>query len=65
VDALRARKSDLADAKVYRNPAGGHLFDRRWYPATGLAEGTPEQRDSWARVWLFFGRTLQPGMSTR
>ena len=65
VDALRARKSDLADAKVYRNPAGGHLFDRRWYPATGLAEGTPEQRDSWARLWLFFGRTLQPGMSTR
>ncbi|MEQ1729863.1 MAG: prolyl oligopeptidase family serine peptidase [Vicinamibacterales bacterium] len=65
VDALRARRPDLADAKVYRNPAGGHLFDRRWYPATGLAEGTPEQRDSWARIWSFFGQTLQPGVSTR
>jgi len=65
VDALRARKPDLADAKVYRNPAGGHLFDRRWYPATGLPEGTPEQRDSWARIWLFFAKTLQPGVANR
>ena len=65
VDALRARKPDLADVKVYRNPIGGHLFDRRWYPATGLPEGTPDQRDSWMRVWQFFGRTLQPGIATR
>lgn len=64
VDALRARKADLADVKVYHNPAGGHLFDRR-VSAAGQPENTPEQRDSWARVWAFFERQLQPGTASR
>ena len=57
IDALRARKPQLAETKVYENPPGGHRFDRRvdslWQP-----ENTPEQRDSWRHVWAFLGRHL-------
>ena len=57
VDALRARKPQLAETKVYENPPGGHQFDRRvdsqWQP-----ENTPEQRDSWRRVWAFLDHHL-------
>jgi len=65
VDALRARKPDLADVKVYHNPVGGHLFDRRVTPGTWQPENTPDQRDSWTRVWSFFERQLRPTTSTR
>ena len=60
VDALRARKPDLADVKVYHAPPGGHLFDRRVIPGTWQPENTPEQRDSWQRVWGFLDNNLQP-----
>ena len=71
VDALRARKPDLAETKIYENPQGGHLFDRQC-PATAgrnadpadLASYTPtntrEQRDSWARLWAFLDWNLDP-----
>jgi dipeptidyl aminopeptidase/acylaminoacyl peptidase len=61
VDALRARKPNLADVKVYRGPAGGHTFDRRVAPLRWQPENTPEQRDSWSRVWSFFESHLQGG----
>src|SRR3954468_1847953 len=38
IDALRARKPELSDVKVYRSPPGGHLFDRRVNPATRQPE---------------------------
>ena len=60
VDALRSRKPDLADTKVYDSPKGGHLFDRLVDPATWQPENTPEQRDSWRRVWAFLDRFLDP-----
>jgi dipeptidyl aminopeptidase/acylaminoacyl peptidase len=59
VDALHARKPDLADVKVYANPPGGHLFDRRVSATTHLPDNTPDQRDSWSRVWSFFETHLQ------
>jgi dienelactone hydrolase len=73
VDALRARKPDLAETKVYEDPLGGHLFDRMC-PATLPNAGrvdmttlesfvptnTREQRDSWARVWAFLDWNLDP-----
>ncbi len=65
VDALRARKPDLADVRVYHNPPGGHLFDRRVSALTNQPEGTTEQRDSWMRVWTFLDRQLQPGTLAR
>src|SRR5437764_1919350 len=46
VDALRARKALLAETKVYDNPPGGHMFDRRVDPKTWEPENTREQRDS-------------------
>jgi dipeptidyl aminopeptidase/acylaminoacyl peptidase len=58
IDALRARKPTLADTKIYKAPAGGHTFDRLVTPKSWQPENTPEQRDSWSRVWAFFGRTL-------
>jgi dipeptidyl aminopeptidase/acylaminoacyl peptidase len=71
VDALRARKADLSETKIYDEPQGGHLFDRQC-PATvvrganpsDLASYTPtntrEQRDSWNRVWTFLDWNLDP-----
>jgi dipeptidyl aminopeptidase/acylaminoacyl peptidase len=59
VDALRARKPNLADVKVYRSPPGGHTFDRRVSPIRWQPENTPDQRDSWMRVWNFLDTHLQ------
>jgi dipeptidyl aminopeptidase/acylaminoacyl peptidase len=58
VEALHAQKSDLSVTKVYDHPVGGHTFDRRVNNATWEPENTPEQLDSWKRVWRFFERPL-------
>jgi dienelactone hydrolase len=58
VEALRTQKPALASTKVYDHPAGGHLFDRRVSKFTWEPENTPEQVDSWKRVWRFFERPL-------
>ena len=60
VDALRSRKPLLAETKVYDNPPGGHSFDRRVDPGTWQPESSPDQRDSWNRVWAFLSRHLDP-----
>jgi dipeptidyl aminopeptidase/acylaminoacyl peptidase len=60
VTALRERKAGLADVKIYRAPLGGHLFDRRVVAPAREPENTPEQRDSWTRVWRFLDNNLQP-----
>jgi len=60
VDALRARKPQLAETKVYDSPPGGHTFDRRVDPKTWQPENTREQRDSWNRVWTFLDWNLDP-----
>jgi dipeptidyl aminopeptidase/acylaminoacyl peptidase len=65
VDALRSRKPDLAETKVYVDPPGwggsvGHAFNRRVDPKTLERVDTPEQIDSWNRVWTFFGGHLRP-----
>ena len=58
VDALRARKPQLADTAVYDNPPGGHLFDRRVSPTTWQPEDSPEERESWRRVWSFLEQNV-------
>jgi dipeptidyl aminopeptidase/acylaminoacyl peptidase len=60
VDALRSRKPLLAETKVYDNPPGGHMFDRRVNAKTWQPENTREQRDSWNRVWTFLDWHLDP-----
>jgi dipeptidyl aminopeptidase/acylaminoacyl peptidase len=54
IDALRTKQPRLASTKVYDYPAGRHLFDRQVEPGTWRPMNTPEQRDSWSRVWKFF-----------
>lgn len=65
IDALQARRSWLAETHVYHSPPGGHLFDRQVDPGTLEPTNTPEQRDSWRRVWEFLDRHLSPSASGR
>lgn len=60
VDALRARQPELAEAQVFHNPPGGHLFDRRVHPKTLEPDNSAAQRESWASVWAFLDRVLAP-----
>ena len=65
VDALRSRKADLAETKIYVNPtpgpaSGGHTFSRRTNMQTLQRDDSPEQRDSWNRTWTFFEWHLRP-----
>ena len=65
VDALRSRKPDLAETRVYVDPtpgpaSGGHTFNRRTNMQTLEREDSPEQRDSWNRTWTFFEWHLRP-----
>ena len=65
IDALRSRKPDLAETKIYVDPppgpaSGGHTFNRRTNLETLEREDSAEQRDSWNRVWTFFDWHLRP-----
>ncbi|HEU6453131.1 MAG TPA: alpha/beta fold hydrolase [Gemmatimonadaceae bacterium] len=65
VYTLRALKPDLAETKIYVDPAPGphgegHSFSRRVNPVTLEREDSPAQIDSWNRTWAFFERTLHP-----
>ena len=65
VDALRARKADLAETKIYVDPpvgaaGGGHTFNRRVNKETLERDDSPEQVDSWNLVWAFFAKHLRP-----
>jgi dipeptidyl aminopeptidase/acylaminoacyl peptidase len=65
VDALRSRKPDLAETKVYVDPptwgpSGGHAFSRRVDPDTLERVDSPEQIDSWNRTWVFLEWSLRP-----
>jgi dipeptidyl aminopeptidase/acylaminoacyl peptidase len=67
VDALRSRKPDLAETKVFVDPTPGpasvgHTFNRRTNVKTLERDDSPEQRDSWNRVWTFFEWHLKPYM---
>jgi len=65
VDALRSRKPELAETKVYVDPHGwgssvGHAFNRRVDPLTLQRVDSPAQIDSWNRTWTFFEWNLRP-----
>jgi dipeptidyl aminopeptidase/acylaminoacyl peptidase len=62
---LRALKPELAETKVYVDPAPwgssvGHAFSRRVDPETLERVDSPEQIDSWSRTWTFFDWWLRP-----
>jgi dipeptidyl aminopeptidase/acylaminoacyl peptidase len=65
VDALRSRKPELSETKIYVDPppwgsGAGHAFSRRVDPKTLQRVDTPEQIDSWNRTWAFFEWHLRP-----
>ena len=65
VYALRALKPDLAETKIYVDPAPwgrsvGHAFSRRVDPNSLERVDSPEQIDSWNRTWVFFEWILRP-----
>jgi dienelactone hydrolase len=65
VDALRSRKPDLAETKVYVDPdpgpaSVGHTFSRRVNAETLERNDSPAQIDSWNRTWVFFEWVLRP-----
>ncbi|MDP1859323.1 MAG: prolyl oligopeptidase family serine peptidase [Gemmatimonadaceae bacterium] len=62
---LRALKPDLAETKIYVDPAPwgasiGHAFSRRVDSETLQRVDSPEQIDSWNRTWVFFEWHLRP-----
>ena len=62
---LRALKPDLSETKIYVNPPQGgggcgHTFNRRVNASSTDRDDTPEQIDSWNRVWTFFEWNLRP-----
>ena len=65
IDALRSRKPNLAETRIYVDPppgpaSAGHTFNRRTNMKTLERNDSPEQRDSWNRVWTFFEWHLRP-----
>ncbi len=65
VHTLRSLKPDLAETKIYVDPAPwgssvGHAFSRRVDPVTLERVDSPAQVDSWNRTWTFFEWNLQP-----
>jgi dipeptidyl aminopeptidase/acylaminoacyl peptidase len=70
VDALRSRKPDLSETKVYVDPptwgpSGGHAFNRRVDPKTLQRVDSQEQIDSWNRTWAFFEWHMRPKADTK
>ena len=61
VNALRAKKPELAQVEVYRDPPGGHTFNRQVDHENGyLRIDSPAQIDSWNRIWAFLEAHLMP-----
>jgi dipeptidyl aminopeptidase/acylaminoacyl peptidase len=60
VHALQVKKPELAETRIYRDPPGGHAFSRQVDMETLSRMDTPEQRDSWSRVWTFLDWNLRP-----
>jgi dipeptidyl aminopeptidase/acylaminoacyl peptidase len=62
--SLRAQKPDLAETQIYVDPtpgpsSGGHTFSRRVNRQTLERDDSPEQIDSWTRVWEFLEEKLR------
>ena len=63
IDALVARKPQLAETKIYWDPtpgpaSAGHTFNRRVNRQTLERDDSPEQIDSWNLTWAFIDRHL-------
>ncbi len=66
VYTLMALKPELADTKIYVDPAEGpagcgHTFSQRVNMETLERDDSPAQIDAWNRIWAFFEKNLNPG----
>ena len=70
IHALEYLKPDLAETRIYHDPpvdefGGGHRFNRRVDRENGYRRvDSPQQRDSWNRIWTFLEWHLRPYRTT-
>jgi len=61
IDALEHRQPFLVETKIYDDPPGGHAFNRQVdIEGEYGRKFSPEQRDSWNRIWAFLEWHLRP-----
>lgn len=60
VNALNAKKPDLSEVTVFKDPAGGHFFNRQVDLKTLQRKDTPTQVESWSQTWRFLDQHLAP-----
>jgi dipeptidyl aminopeptidase/acylaminoacyl peptidase len=60
IHALRVKKPELAETRVYVDPPGGHSFSRMIDRDTLEPIWTPAMRDTWNRTWTFLEWHLRP-----
>jgi len=60
VNALKVKKPNLSDTKIYVDPPGGHGFTIRINRETLERQDTKESRDAWNRIWTFLDWNLEP-----
>jgi hypothetical protein len=58
--ALNYHIPQLAQTRIYVDPQGGHSFDRLLNADRTGPLNTPQQRDSWNRIWAFLEWNLKP-----
>ena len=60
VNALTAKKPDLSEVIVFKDPIGGHFFNRQVNLQTLQREDTPTQIEAWKQTWRFLDQHLSP-----
>ena len=58
VNALRAKQPELAKVIVFKDPKGGHYFNRQVDLESLTRTDTPAQVDSWNQIWDFLSTHL-------
>ncbi|MFC3120899.1 alpha/beta hydrolase family protein [Agaribacter flavus] len=60
VNALQAKKPELATAMVWQDPANGHYFNRQVDLDTLQRKDTADQIKAWNITWAFLAQHLKP-----
>ena len=63
INALKVKKPDLVQTKIYHDPPGGHAFNRQvnWEDDGDYSAKESEALlDSWKLVWEMFDKYLMP-----
>ncbi|MEO1052831.1 MAG: alpha/beta fold hydrolase [Bacteroidota bacterium] len=60
INALKVKKPDLAETVIYQDPPHEHFFNRQVDLISLERKDTPEQIDSWNKIWGFLDQQLSP-----